>query len=71
LAGHSFSDLCRSFPLEKISALRYKKHTHKIPLTAAAFSEGFSGKWMEFLKEAVPEASHVAFLQFQADAVMR
>jgi putative ABC transport system substrate-binding protein len=31
-----------------------------------AFSEGFGGKWVEFLKEAVPEASHVAFLQHPA-----
>ena len=27
-----------------------------------AFSEGFGGKWVELLKEAVPEVSHVAFL---------
>jgi putative ABC transport system substrate-binding protein len=33
-----------------------------------AFSEGFGGKWVEFLKEAVPEASHVAFLQHPASS---
>src|SRR5262245_28533863 len=27
------------------------------------FSEGFGGKWVEILKEAVPEAVHVAFLR--------
>ena len=31
-----------------------------------AFSEGFGGKWVEFLKEAVPEVSQVAFLQHPA-----
>ena len=31
-----------------------------------AFSEGFGGKWVEFLKKAVPEASQVAFLQHPA-----
>jgi hypothetical protein len=36
-----------------------------------AFSKGFGEKWVELLKEAVPEASPVAFLQFQADAVIR
>ena len=33
-----------------------------------AFSEGFGGKWVEFLKGAVPEASHVAFLQHPASS---
>ena len=33
-----------------------------------AFSEGFGGKWVEFLKEAVPEASQVAFLQHPASS---
>ena len=27
-----------------------------------AFSEGFGGKWVQFLKEAVPALAHVAFL---------
>jgi putative ABC transport system substrate-binding protein len=31
-----------------------------------AFSEGFGGKWVEFLKETVPNVSQVAFLQHPA-----
>ena len=28
-----------------------------------AFIEGFGGKWVELLKEAVPEGSHMALLR--------